>query len=101
MRMGVRSLASLSGLRIQHRCKPRCRSQMWFVYGVAVAVAQSGIYCANWTLAQKLPHAKGVALKRKKKKLIVCRSLCFSLFVVISIFEFNHKILFQPGEGLP
>ena len=39
MRMWVRSLASLSGLRIQHGGKLQCRWQMWLGSGVAGAVA--------------------------------------------------------------
>ena len=39
MRMRVRSLASLSGLRIQLCNEPWCRSQMWLRSGAAVAMA--------------------------------------------------------------
>ena len=39
MRTQVCSLASLSGLRIWHCCKLRCRLQMWLGSGVAMAVA--------------------------------------------------------------
>ena len=39
MRMRVRSLALLSGLRIQRRPKSQCGSQMWLRSGGAVAVA--------------------------------------------------------------
>lgn len=39
MRTQVRSLALLSGLRIQHRCELWCRPQTWLKSGVAVAVA--------------------------------------------------------------
>ena len=39
MRLGVRPLTSLSGLRIQCGCELWCRSQMQFGSGVAVAVA--------------------------------------------------------------
>ena len=38
MRMWVRSLALLSGLRIWRCCKLWCRSQMWLWSGIAVAV---------------------------------------------------------------
>jgi len=37
MRLWVRSLASLSGLRIWRGCELWCRSQMWLGSGVAVA----------------------------------------------------------------
>ena len=43
MRLQVRSLASLSGLRIQHCCEPWRRSQTRLRSGIAVAVAQGGI----------------------------------------------------------
>ena len=42
MRTQVRSLAVLSGLRIQHCCELWRRSQMWLRSCVAVAVAQVG-----------------------------------------------------------
>ena len=38
MRLLVRSLASLSGLRIRYCRKLWCRSQMWLRSGIAVAV---------------------------------------------------------------
>ena len=44
VRLWVRSLASLSGLRIR-RCRELwCRLQMWLRSGVAVALAQAGSY---------------------------------------------------------
>ena len=38
MRLQVQSLASLSGLRIQHYLELWCRLQMWLESSVAVAV---------------------------------------------------------------
>ena len=38
IRMQIWSLALLSGLRIWHSCKPRCRSQLQLGSGVAVAL---------------------------------------------------------------
>ena len=38
MKFWVRSLALLSGLRIQHCCELWCRSKTWLGSGVAVAV---------------------------------------------------------------
>ena len=47
MRFRVRSLASLSGLRIQ-RCRELwCRSQMWLGSGFAVAMVQAGSCSSN------------------------------------------------------
>ena len=41
VRMQVQSLASLSGLGIQHCLKLQQSSQIWLGYGMAVAVEQS------------------------------------------------------------
>ena len=60
MRMRVRSLASLSGLRIQHSCELGCSLQLQLGSGIAVALIQSP--------AWGLPYATGVALKTKKRK---------------------------------
>ena len=49
MRLQVRSLASLSGLRMQHCGELWCRSQTWLGSGVAVAVAQAGSYSSDLT----------------------------------------------------
>ena len=49
MRMQVRSLASLSGLRILHCCELWCRSQTQLGSGVAVAVTSAGNYSSNST----------------------------------------------------
>ena len=65
--MWVRSLASLSGLRI-HCCHELwCRSQTWLGSGVAVAVAQASGYGFDST-PSLWKYVAGVALKRKKKK---------------------------------
>ena len=53
MRIGARSLASLSGLSFWHWHELRCRS---------VAEAPIG------PLAWELPYAPGAALKRRKRK---------------------------------
>ena len=39
LRLRVRPLASLRGLRIQRYCELWCRLQMWLGFGIAVAVA--------------------------------------------------------------
>jgi len=64
MRLRVRSLASLSGLRIWHCCELWCRLQTWLWYRLA-ATALIG------PLAWEPPYATGAALekaKRQKKK---------------------------------
>ena len=62
MKMQVCSLASLSGLRIQHCHKQRSISDvalLWLWCRLAAAIQP---------LAWDFPYAAGVALKRKKKK---------------------------------
>ena len=70
MRMWVRYLASLSGLRIWHCPKLWCRLRMqlstallWLWYRPAFAVPIQ-------LLAWELPYAIGIAIKRKKRKRI-------------------------------
>ena len=57
MRLQVRSLALLSGLRIQCCRELWCRSQMLLRSHTAVAVAKGGSYSSNLT-----PYAMGAAL---------------------------------------
>ena len=68
MRMQVQFLALLSGLWIQGCRELWCRLQMGLRSGVAVTAAQAGSYSSIQPLTWKLPYAKGMALKRKKKK---------------------------------
>ena len=70
MRTQVGSLASLSGLMIQHCHELWCRSQMQLGSGVDVAVVCLATVATALIqpLAWELPCAKGVALKRPKKK---------------------------------
>ena len=67
MRTKVWSLASLSGLGIQHCRVLWCRTQTWLGSGVAVAVAQAGGYSSEDSWPGNLPSAEGVALKRLKQ----------------------------------
>ena len=60
MRLWVRSLASLSGLRIQICHELWCRSQAQLGSGVAVAPTRP--------LAWEPPYATGAALKRQRQK---------------------------------
>ena len=62
MRTQVRSLASLSGLRIRHCLELWCGLQTRLGFQVAVAAALIG------ALAWEPPYATGVALKSQKKK---------------------------------
>ena len=68
MRIQVRLLAPLSGLRIQSCHKLWCRSQTWLGSGVAVAVMQASV-SPDSTLAREPPCAAGAALKRQKNKI--------------------------------
>ena len=69
MRMCVRSLASLSGVRMRHCRELWCRWQMRLGSGVAVAVVQASSSSSDWnpSLGTSICCA-GVALKSKKKK---------------------------------
>ena len=66
MRSRVRSLASLSGLRIQRCCALWCRLQTQL--GSHVPVVWTGGCSSNQTPAWEPPHAMRVTLKSKKKK---------------------------------
>ena len=72
MRMQVRSLASLSGLRIWHCLELWCRSKMQFGSHVAVVVVQAGSYSSDSTpgLGTSICHGCGPK-KTKKKKIMV------------------------------
>ena len=68
MKMRVRSLASLSGLRIQHCRELWCRSPPQLGSGIAVLGHRPAATAPIRLLAWELPYAKGAALKRKEKK---------------------------------
>ena len=67
MRMRVRSLASLSGLRICCCCKLRCRLQLGSDPVLLWLWCRPAAAAPIWRLAWELPYATGGALKRKKK----------------------------------
>ena len=82
MRMWVQSLASLSGLRIQHCCELWHRSQTWLGSHIAVALAYAAAIVLIGPLAWKPPYAAGVALRRQKdQKKIVCVCVCVCVCV--------------------
>ena len=66
MRMWLRSLTSLSGLRI--RCHYKLWQRSWMELRSGVAVVKAGSCSSYLTLVWEFPHATSVALKRKKKK---------------------------------
>ena len=68
MRPRVRSLALLSGSRIQRCSELWCRLQTRLGSGTAEALAQASSNSSNRPLAWEPPHAAGAALKKTKKK---------------------------------
>ena len=80
IRLRVRSLASLSGLRIQHCCELWCRSQTWLRSGSLNLTQWVKDPALLWLwhrlatvasirhLAWELPYATGAALERKKER---------------------------------
>ena len=68
MRMQVRSLALLSGLRIQHCCELWCRLQMCLGSCVALAVARLAAVTPIRPLVWEPPYAAGVALEKAKRQ---------------------------------
>ena len=78
----VRSLASFSGLRIQHCCGLWSGSRMRLGSGVAVALAWAGGYSSGWTPSLGTSMCRGCSPKkdrRQKKKVrqILLRSHLF------------------------
>jgi len=67
--MQVRSLASISGLRVWHCHEPVGRSQMQLASTIAVAVLQASGFSSDSTssLGTSMCH-KGGPKRRKKKK---------------------------------
>ena len=68
MRFQVRSLASISGLRIQCCRELWCRSQTWLGSDVAVAVVEAHSYSSNWTPSLGTSTCLGCSPKKQKKK---------------------------------
>ena len=66
MRIWVRSLASLSGLRIQRCPELWCGLQMWLGSQIAVAWHWAAAAALIQPLAWEPPYAAGVALKSKR-----------------------------------
>ena len=70
--MRVRSLALLSGLRIQSYRDPWCRSHMRFRSCIAVAVMQASSFSSDSTpcLGTSIYHRCGSKKKKKKKRIL-------------------------------
>ena len=100
MRLWVRSLAPLSGLRIWLCCELQCGSQtqldlalLWLWNRLEVAVL-------IWPLAWELPYAAGVALKRKNIYIITYYILLYihihHYICILHITIFTHMSLYVP-----
>ena len=121
MRMWVRSLVSLSGLRLQHCCELWCGSQMWL--GSCVAVS-CGIVCRHGSdlvllscrpaavalirpLVWEPPCATGVALKRREKEKknrtwrtgILCSQHRVFRYLGRNLWMLEAPILAEAAEG--
>ena len=70
MRTWVRSLASLSDLRIRCCHELWCRSQTRLRPGVAEAVVEAGSNSSDWTLSLGISMCHGSGPKKTKKKVI-------------------------------
>ena len=64
MKMQVRSLSSLSGLKVQHCCRLQCRLQMWLGSGIAGLCRRLAAAALIRLLFWELAYATGVALNR-------------------------------------
>ena len=85
----VRSLASLSGLKIWHFCEVWCRSQTRLRSGMAVAVAAiDPIRSLAWE------PAVGAALKRQKDKKKKDKEECRT--VAVQPFDLSFPLMFVP-----
>ena len=69
VRIWVRSLASLRGLRIWHCHEMICRSQTWLRSVLPWLWHRPVAATLIRPLAQELPYAAGAALKKKKKRI--------------------------------
>ena len=67
-RLQVRSLASLTGLRIRHCHELWCRSQMLLRFSIAVGWCRLAATAPIRPLAQEPPYAAEAALEKTKKK---------------------------------
>ena len=86
MKLWVRSLVLLSGLRIQHCRELWCRSQTLLGSCVAVAVAEASSYSSNQTPSLGTSICQGCSPKKQKNnsnnvETLKCESLlCFSRY---------------------
>ena len=99
MRLQVRSLASLSGLRIQRCREPWRRSQTWLGSGIDVALAQADSYTSDQTPSLGTSICRGCGpIKRPKIKNKIQQMTTFITVTWCQLSEENQphwKIPFQ------
>ena len=81
MKMQVRSLSSLSGLRIWCCCELHCSLQMWLRLALLWLWCRPAATALIQPLAWEPPCAAGAALKKAKKKKKEKRKICGKVMV--------------------
>ena len=105
MRMWVRPLASLSGLRIWRCCEPRCSLQTRLGSGIAVAVAKAGSCSSNLTPSLGTSICCGCSSKKTKdthikKSFILLALTCRPLIhfeLIFICYEVGVQTYFSSG----
>ena len=94
MRMQIQSLASLSGLRVQHYHELWYRSQMRLGSGIAVAVVQGSSYSSNLTPSLQTSICSRCSPKKTKNIYIskhnfryIPQALCW-IFIIMQLKYF-------------
>ena len=102
MRTWVRTLALLSGLRVQHCCELWCRSQTWLTDLLLLQ-----LWCRPapiWPLAWEPLYTMGATLKKgekKKKEYWLSRKTTgFGSCFCIIMWNKDHEITVLKGPGL-
>ena len=87
IRLGVQSLALLSGSRIWHCNELWCRLQMWLRSGIAVDVALSGSYSSDSTASLEISICHMCGPKKEIK------SHFFFFFVFLGLHLWHMEVL--------
>ena len=98
MRMRVRSLALLSGVRIRRCLELWCRSQMWLKSGVTVAGVQASGYSSDATPSLQTFICHGCSPKKTKKNFFVFKikkTLIMQLRHVSSLIISHSSLLWM------
>ena len=85
MRLWVRSLTSLSGLKIQRCPELWYKLQTWLRSGIAVALCRLAVTAQIGPLAWEPSFALGVALKWQKTKYIYVYKIYVSVYIYICV----------------